>query len=205
MRFRLIPRDETFFTLFDRGGSNARTCAELLRSRMANLAEPGDLADRVVEAERAGDQLTREIRGRLDKVIVTPFDREDIHQLAEQLDDAVDNMRAASDLVGLHHVHEAIPGVADLVDVLVQAAEATERLMNKLAKLRDLHVELDEIDRVESVGDDIYRRTTAHLFSGEHDTFTVLKWMGIVDALEAAIDAFQDTGKIVSSIALKHA
>jgi predicted phosphate transport protein (TIGR00153 family) len=205
MRFRLIPRDETFFLLFGQGGSNARSCAELLRSRMADLTSPGDLGDRVVEAERAGDRLTREIRDRLDKVIVTPFDREDIHVLAEQLDDAVDNMRAASDLIGLHHVSEAIPGITELIEVLVQASQATERLLGKLAKLRDLHVDLDEIDRLESEGDDIYRRTTARLFSGEHDTFTVLKWMGIVDALEAAIDAFQDTGKIVSSIALKHA
>ena len=65
--------------------------------------------------------------------------------------------------------------------------------------------ELDEINRLEATGDDVYRRTTAELFSGKYDTFTVLKWMGIVDAMEEALDAVDDTSKMIASIAVKYA
>ena len=172
---------------------------------MADLPNGTDRAVRVAEAERRGDDLNRAIRQRLDQVIITPFDREDIHALSEQLDDAVDNMRAASDLVTLHLVTETIPGVLEMIDLLDQSSRQLVALVAKLPKLRDMDPELDEINRLEAVGDDVYRRTTAELFSGKYDTFTVLKWMGIVDAMEEALDAVDDTSKMIASIAVKYA
>jgi uncharacterized protein Yka (UPF0111/DUF47 family) len=172
---------------------------------MADLPNGTDRALRVAEAERRGDDLNRAIRQRLDQVIITPFDREDIHALSEQLDDAVDNMRAASDLVTLHLVTETIPGVLEMIDLLDQSSRQLVALVAKLPKLRDMDPELDEINRLEAVGDDVYRRTTAELFSGKYDTFTVLKWMGIVDAMEEALDAVDDTSKMIASIAVKYA
>jgi hypothetical protein len=204
MRFRLVPRDESFYTMFNEAAQNASVCANELRVRMTDLPNGADGAKRVVEAERRGDELNRAIRQRLDVVIVTPFDREDIHALSEQLDDAVDNMRAASDLVGLHNVTETIPGVLEMIDLLDQAAQQLVALVAKLSKLRDMQPELDEINKIEAAGDDVYRRTTAELFSGRYDTFTVLKWMGIVDAMEEALDAFDDTSKMIATIAVKH-
>lgn len=191
--------------MFNQAAENASQCADELRARMIDLPNGAAGAQRVVEAERRGDELNRAIKQRLDEVIVTPFDREDIHALSEQLDDAVDNMRAASDLVGLHHVIETIPGVIEMIDLLGQSAQQLVALVAKLSKLRDMQTELDEINRLEAVGDDVYRRTTAELFSGRYDTFTVLKWMGIVDAMEEALDAFDDTSKMIATIALKHA
>ena len=172
---------------------------------MADLPNGTDRALRVADAERRGDDLNRAIRQRLDQVIITPFDREDIHALSEQLDDAVDNMRAASDLVTLHLVTETIPGVLEMIDLLDQSSRQLVALVAKLPKLRDMDPELDEINRLEAVGDDVYRRTTAELFSGKYDTFTVLKWMGIVDAMEEALDAVDDTSKMIASIAVKYA
>jgi predicted phosphate transport protein (TIGR00153 family) len=205
MRFRLVPRDESFYLMFNEAAKNAKQCADELRGRMIDLPNGAAGAQRVVEAERRGDELNRRIRERLDQVIVTPFDREDIHALSEQLDDALDNMRAASDLVGLHNVTETITGVIEMIDILGQAAEQLVALVAKLSRLRDMESELDEINRLEAAGDDVYRRTTAELFSGRYDTFTVLKWMGIVDAMEEALDAFYDTSRMIATIALKHA
>jgi uncharacterized protein len=191
--------------MFNEAAQNASVCANELRARMADLPNGADCANRVVEAERRGDELNRAIRQRLDVVIVTPFDREDIHALSEQLDDAVDHMRAASDLVGLHNVTETIPGVLEMIDLLDNAAQQLVALVAKLSKLRGMQPELDEINKIEAAGDDVYRRTTAELFSGRYDTFTVLKWMGIVDAMEEALDAFDDTSKMIATIAVKHA
>ena len=100
--------------------------------------------------------------------MVTPFDREDIHELTESLDTAVDNMRAAVDLLRLHNITEPIPGVAEFGDLLAKAGEATVAAMKKLSRLRDLHGHLNEIDELETRGDHLYREMTAQLFSGAY-------------------------------------
>ena len=84
----------------------------------------------------------------------------------------------------LHHITEPLEGIAELGDLVAKASEAVVRAVSKLSRLRDLQEDLDEIDRLESRGDELYRRTTAPLFSGEYKAFTVLKWKDIVESLE---------------------
>ena len=70
--------------------------------------------------------------------------------------------------------------------------------------MRDLRPELEEIDQLETRGDDLYRQTMAHLFSGEFKAFTVLRWKDIVESMEKALNSFEKTSDIVASIAVKH-
>ena len=205
MAFRLIPRDEGFYVLFNEAAANAAAAARVLREVLNGLPASAALVDKVVEYERKGDQITRTIFGRLDTAIITPFDREDIQAMTDKLDDAVDDMRSAADLVRLHHVAEPIRGVREMADLIVDAADATVRLFLKLPKLRDLRPELDEIDDLESQGDALHRETTARLFSGHYDAFTVLKWMDIVENMEKTLNRFERTSDMISTIALKHA
>lgn len=205
MAFRLIPRDTGFYVLFNEAAENAAAAARVLREVLNGLPASADLVDKVVEHERKGDQITRTIFGRLDTAIITPFDREDIQAMTDKLDDAVDDMRSAADLVRLHHVAEPIRGVREMADLIVDAADATVRLFLKLPKLRDLRPELDEIDDLESQGDALHRETTARLFSGHYDAFTVLKWMDIVENMEKTLNRFERTSDLISTIALKHA
>ncbi len=205
MAFRLIPRDEGFYVLFNEAAANAAAAARVLREVLTGLPASAALVDQVVECERKGDRITRAIFGRLDTAIITPFDREDIQAFTDKLDDAVDDMRSAADLVRLHHVAEPIRGVREMADLIVDAADATVRLFLKLPKLRDLRPELDEIDDLESQGDALHRETTARLFSGHYDAFTVLKWMDIVENMEKTLNRFERTSDMISTIALKHA
>ena len=144
------------------------------------------------------------LKQRLDTSIVTPFDREDILALTEGIDHAVDEIRAAGEFIHLHHITEPLD-VIEMAEILHETAEAMVRLMEKLPKLRDLQQELDVVDELESKGDDVYRRTMAHLFSGEFKAFTVLRWKDIVEAMESALNSFEKASDIVASIAVKHA
>ncbi|MEY2456138.1 MAG: uncharacterized protein QOK06_1232, partial [Acidimicrobiaceae bacterium] len=92
MRFRLLPTDDRFFALFDEVAANAVECARRLRDLVADTM-PSDHLNEVLACEHRGDELTKEILQRLNASFVTPFDREDIHQLAESLDDVVDDMQ----------------------------------------------------------------------------------------------------------------
>jgi uncharacterized protein len=204
MRFRLMPRDEGFYPLFTQAADNALGCAGVLRDLVSRPADSGSLVEKLVESERRGGELVKAVKARLDTSIVTPFDREDILALTEELDRAVDEMRAAGEFIDLHHITEPLPGITEIGEVLYQTADAIARLMVKLPKLRDLQAELDEVDQLETHGDDLYRRTIANLFSGEFKAFTVLRWKDIVEAMESALNSFERTSDIVASIAVKH-
>lgn len=215
MRFRLFPRDDGFYPLFDDAAQNVADCARRFRDLLDYYSDDGDLepASRDVEklvnlindCESRGDEITRDVLRRLNKSFVTPFDREDIHALTEELDDVVDEMQAAADLLVLHRVVKPLPEVRDLADILVKAADANVALIAKLPRLRDMESELEAIGRLESEGDQTYRRLVAHLFSGEFKAFNVLKWKDIIEAIEKSVNAIENISDIVESIVLKHA
>ncbi|HLM16243.1 MAG TPA: DUF47 family protein, partial [Acidimicrobiia bacterium] len=105
MRFRLVPRDDGFYPLFDEAAENVAECARRFRDLLDHYsdeprAEPATrdvekLVNLISDCELHGDDLTRTILRRLNSSFVTPFDREDIHALTEELDDVVDEMQAA--------------------------------------------------------------------------------------------------------------
>ncbi len=205
MRFRLIPRDEGFYPLFDQQAAHAAATALQLEKLMRSLPVLPDRVDTIVAAERAGDEVMRSVRLRLETSIVTPFDREDIQSLANHLDDVLDEMRAAADLAQVHKVTSSLPGVGDLVGLLCRIADANVELIAKLPTLKKLSDDIDRIDMLEREADGVYRRIMAELFNGDHDALEILKWKDVVEAIERAINAVQDASDVVEAIAVKHA
>jgi uncharacterized protein len=205
VRVRLVPRDEGFYPLFNESAENTLSAAKLLQELIVTLPSKLDLVDKIIEMERSGDTLYRRILKRLDESIVTPFDREDIITLSDKLDDGIDDMRTAADMIRLHHVDRPIEGVAEMSGLIVEAAEALVVLVSKLPKLRDLQHELDLIDSAETRGDTVYRETIARLFSGKYEALEVLKWHDIVEKLEKALNRIERASLIISTIAIKHA
>jgi hypothetical protein len=204
VRFRLVPRDDGFFPLFDQAAENLVDGARLLRDLIDQFEDVHAKHARINDCERRGDELTRTILRRLDQSFVAPFDREDIHALTEQIDDVVDDIQAVSELLLLHDVDEPLPEVQELTDVLVKAAEANVTLVGKLARLRGLEGDLETIDRLESEADKIYRRSVAHMFSGDFNAFDVLRWKDIVEAIEDSVNGLENISDIIRGIALKH-
>jgi predicted phosphate transport protein (TIGR00153 family) len=139
----------------------------------------------------------------LNETFVTPFDREDIYRLASSLDDVMDAMEAAVDLVVLYQIGDLPSEIADQVDVLERAAELTAAAMPRLRSMKDLSDYWIELNRLENQADQVYRRLLARLFSGEYDALTVMKLKEVVDQLEAAADAFEHVANTVETIAVK--
>ena len=205
MRFRLIPRDESFYPLFAQQADYIASTAAALAALASNLpvSEAGVTA--ILDAERAGDEVTRKIRNLLETSIVTPFDREDIQELSNHLDDVLDEMRAVADHLRMHNVQTMIPGVTDQFNLLVRAADANKVLVSRLHNLKGVAEVGDEIERLESEADGTYRRVVAELFSGQHDALEILRWKNIVEAIESTIDAIEDASDVVQAIGVKHA
>jgi predicted phosphate transport protein (TIGR00153 family) len=205
LRFRLVPTDDKFFELFEQSAVNAVECAQRLRAMLSDLQEREAAHSRVVESERRGDQITHEILRRLNATFVTPFDREDIHALAEELDDVVDDMLAVAHLLLLVPPESPLPELKEQADLLVQMSEQAVKLVRQLRPMKGLEPCLEAIDRLESEGDAVYRRILARLYSGELEALEVLRWKGIVEALEGALNTIEDISDVVESIVLKHA
>ena len=205
MRFRLVPTDDRFFDLFSEAAVNTHECSLRLHDLVGDLGDVAAKHLKVLECERRGDELTREILQRLDASFVTPFDREDIHALAEKLDDVVDDMFAVSDLLQLVRPAEPLPELKDLTGILVQMGEQTVALMAQLKTMKGARPMLESIDDLESQGDGVYRQTMARLFSGEFEAIDILRWKDIVQATEEALNTLEDVSDVVESIVLKHA
>jgi predicted phosphate transport protein (TIGR00153 family) len=198
-----MPTDDKFFSLFDQAAANASECARRLRDVVADPGAGGH--ERINECEHQGDEITRTILQRLNSTFVTPFDREDIHALAEAFDDVVDDIQTVSQLMLLTHLTDPLPEMAEQADLLVRMAEEAEALINQLESMKGVQPHLDAIDAQESEGDAVYRRILSRLYSGELEAIEVLRVKGIVEALEGAMNTIEDISDVVESIVLKHA
>ena len=201
---RFTPRNNSFYAMFAVSGQNLVVGAGLLKELLgADPAVRKDIAKKMREAEHDGDEATHAIMRELNESFITPFDREDIYRLASSLDDVMDAMEAAVDLVVLYQIGELPPEVADQVDVIERAAELTAEAMLKLRSMKDLSEFWIELNRLENQADQVYRRLLARLFNGEYDALTVMKLKEVVDQLEAAADAFEHVANTVETIAVK--
>jgi predicted phosphate transport protein (TIGR00153 family) len=201
----LVPTDEGFFDLFDQSAANALEAANRLHAMISDFRDLATGHKGVIECEHQGDELTRSIIGRLSTSFVTPFDREDIHALAEKLDDVVDDMLAVSDLLNLVHVEAPLPEFVEQADVLVRSCEEMVLLMAEFRRMKGVEPHLERIDKLESEGDAINRRALGHLFDGEFKALDVLKWKDIVQAMELAINTVEDISNVVEAVVVKHA
>ncbi|GLW10340.1 phosphate transport regulator [Microtetraspora sp. NBRC 13810] len=203
MRLRLTPREDSYYDLFADSANNLVTASRLLVDIISDGADREALAEKMRACEHAGDERTHAIMKRLNESFITPFDREDIYRLASNLDDVMDCMEAAADLIVLYQIDHLPKEVIRQVEVLERASELTAEAMPRLRSMRNLSEYWIEINRLENQGDQIYRRLLAKLFSGEYDSLTVLKMKEVIDQLESAADAFEHVANTIESIALK--
>lgn len=203
MRFRIRPLESSFYELFSEAASHLVHGADLLAQMLDETSDKKAIAEQMREAEHDADETTHKIVRRVNSTFITPFDREDIYRLASSLDDVMDFMEEAVDLLGLYEVDRLPPEFAPQVEVLQRATQMTADAMPRLRTMKDLEEYWIEINRLENQGDRTYRRIVADLFSGSHKTLDVLKLKDIVDSLEHAIDALESVANTVEQIAVK--
>jgi uncharacterized protein len=201
LKFR--PTDTVFYDLFTEAANHLVEGAGLLAEMLADDVNHEDVAKRMREAEHAADETTHAIIRRVNTTFVTPFDREDIYNLASGIDDVMDMMDEVVDLILLYEVKILPPELSAQVEVIQRCADITSAAMPGLKSMQDLDEYWIEINRLENVGDKNHRRMLAQLFSGEFKAMEVLKLKDIVESLEGAIDAFEKVANIVEQIAVK--
>ncbi len=203
MRLRLTPRDTSFYDFFSRSADNLVRGADLLVRSLQADGDRREVAAQMRDAEHANDEITHEVMRHLNSTFVTPFDRQDIYALASRLDDVMDHMEAAAELVVLYELDELPEELPAVARLLAHAARVTAEAMPRLQGLKDLSEYWIEVNRVENEADQLYRRTLASLFSGKYEALHALKLKDLTDELEAAADAFEDVADTVETISVK--
>ena len=203
---RLLPREEEFFDLFTEVATRNKEAVEHLRQLFQ--AAP-DRRTPHVEAikrlEHEADQVTHEVVNRLDRTFITPLDREDIHQLASDLDDVMDAMDGTARRTQIFRLGVAPQGVLRLIDVLGRMMGVLWEAVSRLKKGTDVMKYAVEAKQLEEEGDAIYHEALGQLFAKERDAIELIKWKEIYDNLEGTLDQAEDVANVVESITIKHA
>ena len=206
--FSIIPRDRTFFDLFEKAAAivirTAETYAELAQDyehRMEHVA-------RIRQLEHDGDEVAHNTFDHLDQTFITPFDREDIETLMVRMDDVIDEIDAAAKRLMLYQIPAPTSWLIKQTEVLLKACRLAGRAVSRLRHLKKpngLHDELVEIHFLENVGDDNNHAALGELFAQGGDPLLVMKWKEIYDMTERAIDKVEDIANTIRGIMLKNA
>jgi uncharacterized protein len=205
MRFSLTPRTSEFFELFARSGENALEVARLVERRFREHPNSGVTQEQVKAEETEGDTITRSIVQLLNTQYLTPFDRDDIFMLATEIDDVVDYLEEASDLLGLYGVELPTRHAVEQCEINVRAVEQLAIACDNLKGMRGVQAALVELKRLEDEGDRVLRDALASLFRHDRiDPLIVIRWKDIYEALERALDACDTAATVIGNILVKN-
>jgi hypothetical protein len=206
MRIALVPRTSEFYDLFARAGANALEAAQKAEVRFREWPDPSVSQRDIKSIETLGDSITHDTIQLLNTQYVTPFDREDIYDLATAIDDVVDYIEEASDLLELYRVEQPARQALEQCGILVTAVEHLYRALSNLKGMRGVQHALVEVKRMEDAGDRVVREGIAALFDNPGiDPLVVIRWKDIFESLERAIDACEKTANVLANIAVKNA
>src|ERR1044072_4605601 len=177
---RVLPREEEFFDLFVAVATRTKEAAQHLRDL---FAAPPERRIAHVEAikrlEHEADQVTHEVVNRLDRTFITPLDREDIHQLASDLDDVMDAMDGTARRAQIFRLGASPAGVLRIAEVLQRMMAAIAEAVSRLKKGNDVMKYCIEAKELEEEGDAIYHESLGQLFEKERDAIELIKWKEI--------------------------
>lgn len=204
--FRLLPKEDKYFDLFNQMAAHMTECARLLQNLFADFDNRVAYADKIKDVEHNCDLLTHEIVKKLNQTFITPIDREDIHALASGLDDIVDAIEYTAKRVILYRVEGPTEHARRMSDVLVRIVARLENAIRLLENNGEQVLkECVAIHGLENEGDTYHHEAIDELFANETNPITLLKMKELYAKMERTIDKCEDVSNILEAIVLKNA
>jgi uncharacterized protein len=207
VKWSLINRDRTFQVLFEQSTQNAVKMAQQLKDLIDIWDNVRERVGIISDLEHQGDAITHQIFTRLYRVLIPPFDQEDITLLANSLDDVCDFIHSTADFMLLYGVQSPTEDIKKLADILIQSIVEVERAVSDIFS----HIEQSQIlkrcvliNHLENLGDAVYRSALANLMKNMPDDFYLIKWREIYKHIETAIDRCEDVANVIEGIAYKY-
>jgi predicted phosphate transport protein (TIGR00153 family) len=201
---RLIPKDNSFFQMFSAMSDNVIAGARALADLFADYRDVKTKIEEVQRIEREGDELTHAILTKLNQTFITPFDREDIHQLASSLDDVLDFINAAGSRLVMYRITVPPPAAGELAKMILLQSVELHKAVSLLQKNGDILAHCVEINRLENEADQIAQQGIAELFDIEKDPINLIKIKELLEFLERATDKAEDAANVLETVVLKN-
>jgi hypothetical protein len=204
----LVPKDRKFFPLFNEIADNLVVASELLIKLFgeADSDKRLEYIKAIQDAEHLGDDMTQNLLNELNGTFITPFEREDIHELVERMDSVVDLIHGAAKRINIYNV-SVFPAEFMQIAVIINAAVLEIQLVLRSVKnVNDFKLYINsctKISDMESEVDDIYQSFLANLFENEMNAIELIKKRDILAALEKAIDRCDDVANVFSTLIVK--
>ena len=197
MTFRLLPKDVKFFGLFIEDGENLELAAGRLREMVDRFDRLDERVTEIQALEKRGDEIDREINRRLEDAFVTPFDREDIHELTSRLDDVLDGIQAIAETLVIYDVTRPTDESRRLAAIIAEQSVELIAALRGLDGLKGLEPHLKAVHDLEHEADGLSRAAVARLFREAGDPLEVIKWRDLYAVLENTIDAAEDAAEAI--------
>jgi uncharacterized protein len=202
--FSLIPRDNSFFAMFSAMSDNLIAGARTLVDLFANFQDVEKQIETIHRIEREGDERTHAILTKLNQTFITPFDREDIHELASKLDDVLDFINAAGARIEMYRITAPPPAAGELATIILMQCQALQQAVSLMQKNGDILSHCVEINRLENEADQVSQQAIATLFDREKDPINLIKIKELLECLERATDKAEDVANVLETVVLKN-
>ena len=203
-----VPKDKKFFPLFDQATSKLVLIAETLHEA---IQQPKDKREeylnKIDELEAQIGDINHKTHLELSRNFITPFDREDIHDLIKSIDAVADNMHGAASRMRLYQVEKITKSIRKLTEINLDACNLIRVAVSELDGLKNHKIIIDsckKINKLESIADVVFDKAVAELFENESDVKNIIKYKEVLSSLETATDKCKNVANILEQISVKH-
>lgn len=204
----MVPKDRTFYPLFEQVSSNLLLLAETLHEGVNHPAKQREEYFKTVDAlKKEIELLAQTIRIELGKNFITPFDREDIHFLSSAMDDVADFMNEAASRMRLYQVDKITKSIRKLTAVNLEKCEHISKAIKELKNMKNMPAVSDccnEIYKLEAKADKIFDKAVADIFENETNVKDIIKYKEVLSSLETASDRCKKVAKVLETITVKY-
>lgn len=206
--FRIFPKKVDFFALFAKQSSFAVEAAKYFKEVVSKGVIGETELETIHAIEQRADDAAHAIVNELNKTFITPFDREDIHSLAIELDDVADMLYTIVSRLKVYKINSVNPNLVKFAEVIEESVIAVDKAIRGMHDIKHLQTVSEtcmEINRLENIGDAMRDDMLTELFDNEKDFIAVLKWKEIYQEAETVLDICEDVAHMVQSLLLKQA
>jgi hypothetical protein len=208
---RLMPKEGKYFDLFNAHAELIAQGGKALTNLIAALVEHPEQAERYAEEidalERKADAITHDTLSQLHTSFITPFDRDEIHQLINGMDDILDIMQDVAESMSLYDIHR-VPQDAKAMAVITEncclCIQSVVKLLHSMDNAPAILKLCHEIDELESEADRSLRGSMSKIFREEPDAREVIKLKEIYELLESVTDRCKDVAGTIEAIVLEN-
>ncbi len=208
---KFTPKEPNFFPILKEMTDVILVVSELIIEcvQISDYDNSVKIYKKIKEQELKGDVLSNRVFAELNSTFLTPFDREDIQQLANRLDDVIDFINRCAKRIVLYHPNEIPSSALELANIIKECAINIDKSVDQLYVLKKNSRKIQEYCKIlhllENKADDVYDNFLIDLFENQKDAVELIKLKEIMSELEKATDAAEYVGKVIKTIIIKYA